>query len=223
MFNFFQKTDKEIENDVRNELKWDPSITATDVATTAADGIVTLRGNVPHYYEKLSAASAAQRVGGVRAVANEIEVKLASDYTRRDEDIAEAARSALDWGYLVPSGVKLTVEKGWITLAGQASWDFERSAARDAVSSLMGVCGVTNNMSVMPSAKVESSVVKSKIEEALKRSAQAESRKIGVKVNGQKVTLTGNVQSFSEMEDAKSAAYSAPGVSSVKNDLHFAA
>jgi osmotically-inducible protein OsmY len=223
MFNFFEKTDAEVEKDVRNELKWDPSISAADVATTATDGIVTLRGNVPHYFDKMSCANAAQRVGGVRAVANELEVKLLSEYTRSDEDLATAARSALDWGYLVPSGVRVTVEKGWITLTGNAEWDFERSAARDAVSSLMGVCGVTNNMSVKPATKVQASEVKSKIEQALKRSAQAESRKIGVKVTGQKVTLSGSVHSFSEMEDAKSAAYSAPGVSTVENELRFTA
>jgi len=118
MFIAFQKTDSKIETDVKKELHWDPSLTAQDISLSVTDGIVTLRGTVPHYFEKISAAAAAQRIGGVRGVANEIEVRLHSDFVRRDEDIIEAARIALDWGYLVPKGVTVMAEQGWLTLGG---------------------------------------------------------------------------------------------------------
>ena len=215
MFNFFNKTDSDVKRDVSNELMWDPSVTSSDVKVSAKDGIVTLRGTVPHYIEKMAAEHAAERVGGVKAVADELEVKTFFD--KSDEEIATAALSALKWNYSVPDNVQVAVEKGWITLTGEAEWDYQRNAAKDSVSQLMGVCGVTNSMTIK--SKAQPSDIKTRIEEALKRSAEAEGRKISVSVSGDKVTLTGNVHSYSEIDDARDAAWMAPGVTTVENNL----
>ena len=220
MFNFFDKTDTKIQQDVMNELKWDPSVTSTQISVTAKDGIVTLRGSVPHYFEKSTAEEAAQRVGGVKAIADEIEVDMMGSYLRSDSDIAEAAVNALAWSYSAPKTLKVTVEKGWITLKGETEWEFERNAAKNAVKSLMGVRGVSNDITLK--SRVQPSDVKSHIEEALKRSAEAEGRNITVEVKGNHVTLTGNVHSFSEMTDAGLAAWNAPGVTLVDNNLKIA-
>lgn len=219
MFNFFSKTDSQIQQDVINEIKWDPSVTSSQVSVTADDGIVTLRGSVPHYYEKSLVEEAAQRVGGVRAVADEIEVNLMGSYNRSDLQITEAALSALEWSYSVPKNIKVSVEKGWITLKGETEWDYQRTAAKDAVGQLMGVCGVTNYISIK--SKVLPRDIKTRIEEALKRSAEAEGRDISVSVDGDKATLTGNVNSYSEREDAGNAAWMAPGIMSVENNLRI--
>jgi osmotically-inducible protein OsmY len=221
MFDFFKKTDEQIRLDVISEMKWNPSLSCDEVSVTAKDGIVTLRGTVPHYFEKTTAEESAQRVGGVRAVANELEVKMLQTDERSDQDIAEAALSAIRWNYQVPDGIKVTVTKGWVTLKGEVEWDYERSAAGDVIRPLMGVCGVTNEITIK--SKVQPSDIKSRIEDALKRSAESEGRKISVSVDGSRVTLSGNVHSFSESEDARLAAWYAPGVTSVENHLKLAA
>ena len=221
MFNFHKKADAQLKQDVESELLWDPSVTSDQVTVTANEGVITLRGSVPHYYEKTTAEKAAQRVGGVRAVADELEVKLFDAYERSDEEVARAALSALEWSYSAPTGIKITVDKGWVTLQGEAEWDYERNSARDAVSTLMGVRGVSNNITIQ--SRVQASDVKTKIEEALKRSAETEGRNIHVTVSGNRVNLTGSVHSFSEIEDARLAAWSAPGVMNVDDDLKIAA
>lgn len=215
MFNFYNKTDSDIRRDVTNELNWDPSVTSTDVEVSARDGVVTLSGTVPHFIEKMAAEQAAERVGGVKAVADELRVKTIFD--KSDEEIAVAALSALKWNYSVPDNVKVAVENGWITINGEAEWDYQRNAAKDSVSQLMGVCGVTNSMTIK--SKAQPSDIKTRIEEALKRSAEAEGREISVSVDGDKVTLTGNVHSYSEIDDARDAAWMAPGVMTVENNL----
>lgn len=220
MFNFFAKKDTQLQKDVKNELNWDPSVTSCHVSVVASDGIVTLRGSVPHYFEKAAAEQAAQRVGGVRAVADELEVELMGPYERSDEDIARAALMALDWNYQVPEDVKVTVEKGWITLRGEAEWAFQKSAAKTVVSQLMGVRGVTNEINIK--AKVQPSDVKNRIEEALKRTAEHEGHKINVEVDGDRVTLSGDVHSLFEIGDAGLAAWNAPGVTAVENNLKLA-
>jgi VCBS repeat-containing protein len=215
VFNFFNKTDSDVKRDVLNELSWDPSVTSTLVKVSAEDGVVTLRGSVPHFIEKMAAENAAQRVGGVKAVADELEVK--GEFDKSDTDIAKAAVSALKWSYSVPDDVKVVVEKGWVTLSGEAEWAYQKNSAKTAVQDLIGVAGVTNSMTIK--SRTQPSDVKTLIEEALKRSAEAEGRKISVSVQGDKVTLTGNVHSFAEIEDARMAAWNAPGVMSVENNL----
>ena len=139
MFNFFKKTDSQIQQDVMNEIEDDPTIKSTQVHVSVEDGIATLRGSVPPYTDKSHAEEATQRVGGVRAVVDEIEVNIMGSYIRSDEQIAEAALSALKWSFSSPPDIKVTVEKGWITLKGEAEWDYQRRAAKSAVYGLMGV------------------------------------------------------------------------------------
>ncbi len=217
MFHFFKKSDVQIQTDVKEELSFTPGLRQSHILVAASDGIVTLRGNVPHFFEKAYAAKTALRVRGVRAVANEIEVNLLGAYHRGDEDIARAALMALEWNYQVPPGVKVTVEKGWVTLAGEVEWNYERNAAKEAVTPLMGVCGITCD--IVLKSKVQTSDVKNRIEEALRRSAESEGRKIHVNVDGNRVVLSGHVSSLSEIEDAKYAAWNAPGVTMVENNL----
>lgn len=217
MFSSSSKSDFQIQKDVNEEVKWDPSVTATHLSASVNDGIVTLRGTVPHYLEKGRAEDAAQRVAGVRAIANEIEVNIMGSYERGDEEIAAAALNALEWNYSTPKGIKVSVEKGWITLKGEADWDYQRNSARDCVSQLMGVCGVSNQMTLKTSVHVAD--VKSRIEEALRRSAQDEGKAIKVSILGDEVTLSGNVHSKSEKNDVRFAAWCAPGIMRVKNNL----
>lgn len=217
MFNFHKKKDTQIQNDVINELRWDQSITSDELTATANEGIITLRGTVPHFSEKEKAEEAAQRVGGVRAVANEIEVKMLGNFEREDDDIAEAILTAFEWNYSVPKDIKVSVEKGWVTLKGEVEWDYQRNAAKDSVTELLGVTGVTNRISIQ--LKPQPSDIKFRIEEALKRSAESEGRKISVSVDGKKVILSGVVQSISEVGDAGIAAWSAPGITDVENNL----
>jgi osmotically-inducible protein OsmY len=217
MFNFFSKTDSQIQKDVLNEIKWDPSVGKNQVSVSSTDGIVTLRGNVPHYFEKIKIEAAAQRVGGVRAVADELEVEIMGSFERTDEQIAEAALFALEWNYSAPRGLTVTVEKGWITLKGEAEWDYQRKAAKNSLVHLMGVAGVSNYITLKE--KILPSDIKIRIQEALKRSAESEGSKINVEVSGTKVILSGNVHSFKEIEDAASAAWNAPGVMALENNL----
>ncbi len=217
MFNFYKKNDNQIQRDVVHELRWDPSVTDSQITVASQDGVITLRGRVPHYFERSMAEEAAERVGGVRAVANEIEVDLMGSYEKTDTEIAAAALNALEWSYAAPKGIKVSIENGWITLKGEADWDYERTAAKNAVSSLMGVRGVSNNIVIKE--KVLIADVKSHIEQALKRSAEAEGRQIDVKVNRDQVTLSGKVHSFAEMADAGLAAWNAGGVKWVENKI----
>ena len=219
MFKFFKKADADLQQDVMTELRWDPSVTATQIGVTVTDGIVTLRGTVPHYHEKICAEDAAQRVGGVRAIADELEVNIEGVYERTDEDIARAALSALEWSYQVPKGLKVKVEKGWVTLKGSVEWDYQRTAAHDAVTMLLGVRGVSNDVSIKM--KVKSMDVKTSIQDALKRSAESEGRGIHVSVDHNQVTLSGNVHSFADIEVARLAAWNAPGVTNVTNELRL--
>lgn len=220
MTHISDKTDAQIELDVINEIKWDPSVTSSQISVKTKDGIVTLRGSVPHYFEKSRAQEAAQRVAGVRAIADEMEVNLMGSYERSDEQIAEAALDALRWNYSAPTGVKVAVEKGWITLRGDCEWDYQRTAAEGAVSQLMGVCGVTNNITIQ--SKIQPSDIKNRIEEAFKRSAASVGRQISVSIKGDRVTLAGKVQSFDEFTDAGQAAWMAPGITSVENNIIIA-
>lgn len=217
MFSFFEKDDKKIQADVLDELKSDPSVTSGQILVNAKNGIVTLYGSVPHFFEKTSAEEAAQRVGGVRAVADEIEVKLMGIYEKSDADIANAALNAVAWNFSVPRDVKISVDNGWVTLRGEAEWDYQRRAAKKVVSHLLGVTGVKNEMTIKPEANAKD--IKKRIEDAFKRSADDESKKISVYVDGNKVTLSGRVHSFSDLTDAGTAAWNTPGVGQVVNEL----
>ena len=215
------KSDRQIRDDVEAALDWDPSFDSRKIGVAAKDGIVTLSGHVNAYPDRLEAQKAALSVVGVKAIANEIEINLPLDAKRSDTDIASAAMSALKSNISVPSdNVKITVQDGWISLTGKVDWWYQKNAAEMAVHYLRGVRGVSNNLTISaPPTKVSSSEVRSKIESAFQRQAHLYAQKIKVAVEGNTVTLEGEVPTWQERWEAETAAWSAPGVSKVQDHL----
>lgn len=211
-------TDEQIQREVLAELKWDSRLQPNEIGVAVKDGVVTLTGTVDSFVKKWAAENAAQRVRGVQAVANDIEVRLTGDDRRSDSDIAAAAARALEWDSLVPDGaVKVTVSDGWVTLRGTVEWEYQRRAAERAVRSLPGVVGVSNLITVRPRSTPDD--LKQKIKDALTRSAATDAQSIEVTIDGNRVILDGTVRSWVEKHDAERVAWSAPGVTEVVNRI----
>jgi osmotically-inducible protein OsmY len=210
--------EKKLQNDVMDELAWDPAIDATRIGVTVNDDIVTLTGTVKSYHEKYMAEKAVKRVNGVRGVANDLKVYLPRTMARTDTDIAKVALNALDWSVNVPSDeITVTVKDAWITLEGDVGWNFQKEAAERTVRSLAGVKGVTNLIRIRPHVTPEN--IKARIGDALRRTASLDAQHLRVEVEAGKVTLTGAVRSWPERKDAENAAWAAPGVFEVINNV----
>jgi osmotically-inducible protein OsmY len=212
------KTDQQLQQEVEVELAWDPAVTATDIGVPVNDRVVTLSGHPVSYAEKLAAEKAAQRVGGVKAVVVEMSVRLLHGDIRTDEEIANAVRSILKWTVGLPeSAVQVQVEKGWVTLRGEVNWAFQRHVVTRTISHMRGVMGVSNLIGV--GGDVAADDIGEKIVEALQRHAEREGDHIGVIAHEGIVTLTGKVGSYAERSAARGAAWSAPGVHAVIDNL----
>lgn len=212
-------SDKRLQQDVIDELDFEPSVNAAHIGVTASNGVVTLSGHVGSYAEKTAAERAAKRVKGVQAIAQEIEVRYPSDKKTADDEIAGRVVSILQWSAVVPrDSVQVKVQDGWVTLTGQVNWQFERVAAEAEIRRLSGVAGVINSITIRP--RVEATDVKHRIEEALKRNAQVEAGGVRVSVlGGGKIALDGKVHDWRERDAVKRAAWSAAGVMAVEDRL----
>lgn len=212
------KSDNDIRRDVQSELQWDPSVDDRGIGVIVKDGVVTLTGEVPQFSDRWNAEDIVKRVGGVRAIANELQVRIPIAGARNDTEIAEAAANALRWHVAtVAASIKPVVNDGWITLGGEVAWGFQKTAAENAMRNLPGVKGVTNNVKV--SSSIKPGDVRQKIEDAFRRHALLDAKDIEVKVDNASVTLLGHVHTWQEREDAARAAWAAPGVVNVENRL----
>ena len=212
------RTDLEIKKDVLEELAWQPNIDETQIGVIVDKGVVTLTGTVNSYSKKMTAEKAAKSVFGVRAVAEDIEVKYGTDYKKTDAEIAKAAANALKWNSSVPENkINLKVENGWVYLTGEVKWTFQKDAAKKSVQDLLGVKYVSNNITLKQ--EVKATDIERKIKKAFERSAEIDSKNVKVTVDGHTVKLRGKVHSIAEKDDARKAAYNTFGVYEVENEL----
>lgn len=213
--------DKELRQNVIDELEFEPSIDAADIGVAAENGVVTLTGHVPNFAQKMAAERAAWRVKGVKAIAEEIKVRLLGDRKHDDDEIARRALNVLAWNVVVPTdAVHVKVQNGWVTLSGQVDWNYQREAAMADVRKLTGVAGVINDITLKPSVQVGD--VKQRITDALKRHAEVEASQIQISVrDGGTVEIEGGVDNWDERQAVMRAAWSTPGVRAVSERLRI--
>lgn len=212
------KTDAEIKQDVLDELAWQPNVDETEIGVIVENGVVTLSGVLNNYSKKVAAEKAVKNVEGVKALAGDIEVKYGNDFKKTDKEIAKAVVEALEWNSSVPEkNLTIKVEDGWVYLSGEVKWGYQREAAKRAVENLLGVRSVINSITIKQDVKPFD--VKDSIKKAFERSAELDAKNITVLTDGNTVTLRGKVHSLKEKEDAETAAYRAPGVYYVLNEL----
>jgi len=212
------KTDTRIREDVLDQLAWEQNVDDRQIGVAVENGVVTLSGVVNNYTSKIAAEKAAKKVIGVKAVAEDIEVKHGDAFKKTDKEIAKAAVDALEWNISVPDNkIMVKVEDGWVYLTGEVKWDFQRNAAKKAVENLLGVRYVSNNITLKQD--VKATEIKSKITKAFERAAEVDAKNVSVEVNGHTVTLKGTVRTLAEKDEARKTAYASPGVYNVKNEL----
>ena len=212
------KTDADLKTDITAELAWDPAVKSTAIGVAVKDGVVTLSGHLETFAEKHAAERALARVAGVKAIALELDVKLSFDHKRSDTDIAVSAEQALKWSTLVPvEAIRLTVDHGSVTLQGEVEWDYQRRSAEKAIRPLLGVVGISNEITLR--VRPRATDLSRKIQEALTRQTLREAKQIQVAVDGTTVTLSGTVHSWHERDAVQGVAWAAPGVHAVINEL----
>jgi osmotically-inducible protein OsmY len=212
------KNNSELQTDVQNAIKWEPLLNAAEIGVTAKDGVVSLTGVVDSYAKKLEAENAAKKVIGVKALVEKIEVKFPNSWTKTNAEIANEVLSALKSNWLVPKDkVTVKVENGWITLEGELTWNYQKEAAKNAVNYLTGVRGVTNNINIK--SETNDTIEQLDVEKALARNWSIDDSDIHAKVSGKKVTLTGNVRSWYQKDEAGRIAWKTPGIWQVENNL----
>lgn len=216
------KTDSDLKKDVLAELEWDPEVNAAAIGIGVKDGVVTVSGHLTTYSEKFAIERALRRVDGVRAIGMEVDVVLSPQHRRSDSDIATAAAQALKWQARLPDDkVRVSVEHGWVHLSGEVDWEFQRRSAEKAVRPLLGVVGVSNEVTL--ATKAVPADLNDRISQALQRQALREARRVEVNVDGPKVTLRGSVHSWQERDAVQGAVWAAPGVRTVINELRVGA
>lgn len=214
--------DRELKQNILEQLEYEPGIEAADIGVTVENGTVTLSGHVQSYPQKKRAEDAVMRVRGVKAIAQEIEVRIPGTHLTADDEIAKRVLEHLSWDASVPTdALQIKVENGWVTLAGKVHWHFERDAAEKAVQNLSGVRGILNSIELSPA--VEADDVRQRIERALKRDAELEAQQIDVSVADRTVILSGQVRTWAERNAAERAAWAAPGVISVDDRISIVA
>lgn len=209
--------DESLQDAVQKELEWDPRVNAANIGVSAKDGAVTLTGDVPSYGEKIAALDAAERVYGVRAVANEVEVRMPDEFSRDDAEIAEAVSRALDWNHFVPNTVEAEVKDGQVNLKGVVLWPYQRREAEETVRHLFGVKGVLNTIAVEPAN--EAADAEALIREAFARNARLDASQVVVSVSNGTARLSGFVRTMTQKRAAVEAATNAPGVVTVEDEL----
>jgi osmotically-inducible protein OsmY len=212
------RTDTDIKRNVEAELRWCPQIDETDIASKVGNGVVTLTGFVRNYYEKYQAENAVKRVAGVTGIANDIEVRLPASEALTDPEMAREAVSAIKIALpVVSENLKVLVHQGQVSLEGAVEWYYQKERAENALVSVRGIKSITNLITVKP--RVAPTEIKHKIEEAFRRSAEVDAHRVSVEAHDSEVTLRGNVRSWAERDEAQYTAWSAPGVTRVKNEI----